>query len=463
MEFYFSEDSQNKNPEYNKNSIYYNGELIEVTNDNLFRRRYKVWNNKDDDIKSYIDEANELIDTENFTPKDFYVAMVFLKDSIVRSKKNRGTNFHPLEIRINMNDDYKNHAKKQEKELINFFISATKGRIKLKFKYFDVTKLLWESNNSEWTGNLSNFPAVSIIEDYILKNHAWLANKIDLWVLNIDKNGIQKINEQASGEDFFKPGPNETFLTKVLNGRVIKMPSKLSDKIFIHEMGHVVNGYINEQYGYKVYPFHGGNRMGYTGYDAPEEWIGSTDGRLYYFNMFRYYVTPDIWLNFNKTIQISNPTFQNEEFYYNDIKDDFQNKLPLLTLEDIITLTTLNMNVKIENNITLFKVVNNQRDRLISTHHKDVKTDLTPSNSLDRRYNNIAVLNVYNGNHWIFVKPEFIDIFGQLPQLVNYDIDYDYDYLPIYGVFRYSDRSLIVMKVPFLEQTPLNELDYFLR
>lgn len=469
MPLEFSTDSNNKNPDHTHNSVVYKGELIEVTNDNLFRRHYKKWFDEKDDVQAYYD------DQEFSNPRKIMIGVITVTDCIVRSTDTRGTDLHPLEMHIDMNDDYENASRDNDNYIKKFFRAATRGRIKLNFNYVKVPHLLFETSGENWSGRITSFPANEILENYLKTQEDWqdLMYDIDIWVFNLDSNGVSYYNQNEDDSKFFKLRSNVTFNNvKFLNGRVMKIVQKLKNNVFTHESGHLFTHAFFESDGYNIFPFHGSGVMGYTDDDNNPhgyEWIGDTaNSELFYFNMLKYYITPDMWERFNRGPNPITPPAIGGEYKYDDIKNDFQSLLPALTEDDIKTVTGFRAMVLVEDSITMIRVRRPERDDVTTTHYTRPTTDPTLSNCIDRKYNNVAVVGFSTG-HWIFVKPSMLELFADMPNLSDYDIGESKSYLSIYGVLRYkiksnnvNDGCLVLLKAP-ASLNPANELGYFVQ
>lgn len=466
MPLTFSSDLDNKNPDYNR-SVQYQDDLIEVKDDGNFRRHYLHWSDKDADWQAYYDLA---MANEPANQYKFRIAFIFPKNAVLRSVNTRAEDFHPLEATVDYDESKLEDFKDRNKsELDKYLVAATRGFLKTSMREAVVPDLIWEFKGTEWSGNVSESPTADALT-FQLKKLGWTTEEIDeinAWFLIQPE--LETLNKTANKQKITLQyaGTAQQFgQSRFANGLLVRIPESVGPGVLAHELTHLFTSNFKKTHAYLYCPFHGGGRMGYA--DVPgssHPWIGANNpSGLYDFNMLRYYISRRMWQTYGQVAAAPPPITASPNGYrYSQVDQNYTTLLPRLTQADIETLLGVGLKISYSDSFTLFKVNWADRKLVQSPHHLSFTSSSVPSNCLDRNVNNVAVLKVPSG-HWLFVKPELMELFCDMPRQADYDVKAGQNWLPLYGFLTSGDGlGLVLIKAPASLRTVEAEIRYFVQ
>lgn len=467
MPLTFSSDTDNKNPDYTNQSVQYQDDLIEVKDDGNFRRHYLHWSDKAADWQAYYDLATDNEPEEQFKIR---IVSIFPENAVIRSVNTRAEDFHPLEASVNYDESNLEDYKQRNKTALDeYLVAATRGYLKTSMREVVIPDLLWEIQGTEWSGSLAE-PITAKCLTYQLKERGWTddeINEVNVWILV--QPDLQTRNRTASNKTITLQyaGTAQQFANaRFANGLLIRVPESAGPDVLSHELTHLFTANFKKTHDYLYCPFHGGGRMGYADVPgSPYPWIGANNpAGLYDFNMLRYYISPTMWQTYGQVAPTPPPITASATGYrFSEVYQDWSTLLPRLTTNDIESLLGIGMKITFNDSFTLFKVNWADRQLLQSPHHLIFTSSSVPSNCLDRNINNVAVLKVPSG-HWLFVKPELMELFCDMPRQADYSIGAGQNWLPLYGFYTTSDGlGLVLIKAPARLPTVKAEMQYFVK
>jgi len=424
----------------------YNGELVEVTQQNTLRQRYHSYDFAKD-LAFYLERAKKSGDGRK--PGKMRILQVLIREIDLIDSKGQ------VAAVCKIPDSFVTEAKEYEKAFSDFVYASSDGAMVVEFlpaKIIDKVKYNNGDLGAQWWFN----PKGAEGELEFLKDFKAGDADFMFFFLTIAK-------RVDNSQDLYPGYGGMAYGSEEIKGARFVALNDHEIARGVHEwQHHIFDTTIQETENMTVTRSHGLIDAGYA-------WNALNWGPLYgtlnvgpclayYRDCNLYYQTRDMWERWRLRPAHNMPheMFAGKAYKWADVKGDYWFKLPQLWTAELQKLTGLKMvQVTAADGTMVFDVGDGadlSSPRLIG----DVKNDAVLNNAINLFHETAAFLKTPTGK-WLFVKPQVADLYVDLLRVQGKPAQP----LPVYGYVLEGYKALLAIKLPDDTPVPADELSLF--
>jgi hypothetical protein len=451
-------------------------EFVEVTEAGTLRRSYRAWGDYTKELAAWKAVADRR--TGGMPPKrTFRLCCVFLDDAEIEFPEIEGADGKPLRGVYSTPMDFREKMLVTAQGYSDFTYAFTQGELKCEWVFENLKGLKWTQPGKKGSWGCQPKAVAEQVEPMLAK---YKDANIDMWVFCA---GTPTTLNGKSAEEMAKlPPPTGKAKPNAKPGarpkpqRIGPPPYGISYTqwqllsgyciatcaphlgVIVHEVNHRYLDNLRDIEGMQLTQFHGLAAMGFEFGD-----LGFDENDLAtYRAVYLYVIRPAMWRRFSlvKADTPEREAFSGQLYDWEEVRDDCWFKLPLLSQENLATLTGL-PSLRFappsrKERYRHFTVASEDRSKILSPYVAEATSD-------DRRLNNLlsvmtesaAVLRTQSG-HWLIVRPETVDAFVRMRILRDQG-----PALRVAGWINEEVCPLVVLEVPESVAVPATEIEYF--
>jgi hypothetical protein len=429
----------------------FHDELVEVTEAGTLRRRYRVRDDYEAEVRQWKQVATTNAAARKTPPRTFRLGCIFLKDAQITCPDVMGSDGKPLCATFTTPTYFvREMTDHTAAQYVDFSFAFTGGAVRSEWVFQTLQGLKWTA-----AGKSPNWgcQARAIADQAEAALAQYKDSKIDMWVWCAGK---PQMTNARPGQHIAAPPYGISYTQWQLLGGYNLAISAPHLPLVVHEINHRYLDNLLAIEGVQLTQFHGLAKMGYDNGD-----LGYPDLLATYRSVYLQIIRPAMWQRFSLTgpATAKPESFSGKMYHWADVKDDCWFRLPLLTQTEMAQLTGLTGLQYIADRNARWRqfVVPDESRKLLRSPYSATAdaTDTKLNNVLSLGTESCAVLATATG-HWLIVRPEVADVFVEMLSLRGKGPD-----LEVAGWLNEGINPLVVVRAPADLAVPEREIGYF--
>lgn len=424
----------------------YDGEFVEVTQQNSLRNRYHSYDFAKD-LEFYLERAKK--DSAGRKPGHMRILQVLIREIELIDSQGK------VAAVCKISESFIKEAKEYEKTFSDFVYASSGGAMVVEWLPAVVIDKI-KYPNGDLGGNWWFNPNAAEGEYAFLKDFKAGDADFMFFYLTIAK-------RVDNGQDISPGYGGMAYGSAEIKGARFVALNDHEIARGVHEwQHHIFDTTIQETEKMTVTRSHGLIDAGYA-------WNALNWGPLYgtlnvgpclayYRDCNLYYQTRDMWERWRlrPAHNMQHELFSGKAYKWSDVKRDYWFKLPQLWTPELQKLTGLNMVEVTAGDAFLIFNVGDGADLSSARLTGDIKADATLNNGVNFFHESAAFLKTPTGK-WLFVKPQHVDLYVDMLRIQGKTAKP----LPVYGYILEGYKALIAIRLPDDMPVPTDELSLF--